>query len=168
MPADDPNPQEGQEPPAGEGQSTTDPWASPDAARAEIERLRREAANWRTKVRELEPHAKRAQEMEEATKSEVQKALDRAAQAEQQAQAAQLESARLRAASAHGLTEAQALRLRGTTPEELDADAKEYAKELGANGAGRRGATDLKQGARGPASVETDPNAWIRKAAGRT
>jgi hypothetical protein len=169
MPTEDPPTTEpGQEPPeSGQGQSTTtDPWASPEAARAEIEKLRRENANWRTQVRDLKPLADKAKELDEATKSEVQKALDRATQAEQAAQAAQLEAARLRAASVHGLTEAQAKRLVGSTPEELEADAKEFAKELGTNGTGRR-PTDLKQGARGPASVETDPNAWIRKAAGR-
>jgi len=168
MPAEDPaTDPAGQEPPVGEGQeSTTNPWTDPVWAQREGERLRREAANYRTKVRELEPQAKRAQEMDEATKTEIQKALDRVAQAEQVAQAAQLEAARLRAANAHGLTEAQARRLVGATPEELDTDAKEFAKELGTNGAGRRPA-DLKQGARGPATTAEDPNAWIRRAAGR-
>lgn len=155
---------EGLEPQTEPGQPT-DPWAAPEAARSEIEKLRRENATWRTKVRDLEPLAKRAQEQDEATKSEVQRALDRAAQAEQAAQAAQLDAARLRAATVHGLTEAQAKRLVGSTPEELDADAKEFAKELASVNGARR--TDLKQGARGPATVNDDPNAWIRRAAGR-
>ncbi len=166
MPTDDNDPDPGQEPERESGQQT-DPWASPDAARAEIEKLRRENASWRTQVRDLKPLADKAKELDEATKSEVQKALDRAAQAEQAAQAAQLESARLRAASKHGLTEAQARRLVGSTAEELEADAQEFAKELATGTNGGRKTADLKQGARGPATPDQDPNAWIRRAAGR-
>jgi DNA repair exonuclease SbcCD ATPase subunit len=150
---------EGQEPEAPE--PSTDPWADPEKARAEIDKLRKEAAGWRTKVRELEPQARKAQEADEATKSEIQKALDRLAEAEQRAQAATFEAARLRAASAHGLTEAQAKRLVGSTPEELDADAKAYAAEVGTNGARK---ADLKQGTRGVAAPP-DPDAWLRRLA---
>lgn len=150
----------GQGPPSGQD-VTDDPWASPEAARTEIEKLRRESAAWRTKVRDLEPLAKRAAELDEATKSEVQKALDRATEAERVAQVAQLDAARLRAAQANGLTEVQANRLAGTTPEELEADAKAFAAELGiANNGGRKPA-DLKQGARGAATA-ADPDAWLR------
>ncbi|MFF9175975.1 hypothetical protein [Streptomyces sp. NPDC014793] len=51
----------------------TDPWADPDAARKEIEKLRREAAKYRTKAGELEPLARKAQELEDAQKSEAQR-----------------------------------------------------------------------------------------------
>jgi hypothetical protein len=51
-------------------QAKTDPWTDPDAARKEIEKLRREAAKYRTKAGELEPLAKKAQELEDAKKSE--------------------------------------------------------------------------------------------------
>lgn len=165
MPAEDDGTQEGQEPQ--EPSSTiTDPWANPELARSEIEKLRRENASWRTQVRDLKPLADKAKELDEATKSEVQKALDRATQAEQTAQAALLDAARMRAATIHGLTEAQARRLVGSTPEELEADAKEFAKELGTTNGARKPA-DLKQGSRGPSQQQEDPNAWIRRAAGR-
>lgn len=154
----------GQGPPSGQD-TTDDPWASPEAARSEIEKLRRESASWRTKVRELEPLAKQAADQVEANKSEVQKALDRATEAERVAQVAQLDSARLRAASAHGLSETQANRLTGTTPEELEADAKAFAAELGITANGRKSA-DLKQGPRGPAAA-ADPDAWLRKMVNR-
>jgi hypothetical protein len=154
---------EGLEPTPGTDPSNTDPWASPEVARAEIEKLRRENAGWRTQVRDLKPLAEKAKEQDEASKSEIQKALDRATEAERKAQETTLEAARLRAASAHGLTEAQADRLKGSTPEELLADAKAYAAELGANG---RKPADLKQGARG-SSTPDDPNAWLRRMAGR-
>lgn len=54
-------------------QKPTDPWADPDAARKEIEKLRREAAKYRTKASDLEPLARRAQELEDAQKSEAQR-----------------------------------------------------------------------------------------------
>ncbi len=150
----------GQEPPEPPERSG-DPWSDPEVARAEIEKLRRESASWRTKVRDLEPLARKAQEQDEATKTELQKALDRVAEAERTAQAATLETARLRAAATHGLTEAQAKRLVGSTPEELDADAAAYAKEIGTPANGK---TDLKQGQRGGATPP-DPDAWLRRLA---
>lgn len=51
----------------------TDPWTDPDAARKEIEKLRREAAKYRTRAGELEPLAKEAQALKDAQKSEVQR-----------------------------------------------------------------------------------------------
>lgn len=57
----------------GAEQKPTDPWADPDAARKEIEKLRREAAKYRTKASDLEPLARRAQELEDAQKSEAQR-----------------------------------------------------------------------------------------------
>jgi chromosome segregation ATPase len=136
----------------------TDLWADPESARSEIEKLRQESARWRTKVRDLEPLAKKAQEQDEAAKTELQKALDRAVQAERAAQVAQLEATRMRVATAHGLTEVQAKRLVGATPDELEADAKEFAKEIGA----ARRPPDLKQGDRG-APAPPDPDAWLRR-----
>ena len=50
---------------------------------AELAKTRREAANYRTKLREVEPIAKKALEAEEAEKTEVQKANERAQAAEQ-------------------------------------------------------------------------------------
>lgn len=66
--------EEPQEPNASpEGDSKTDPWADPEAARREIEKLRRENAGHRTKVRELEPLAAKARELEDAQKSEAER-----------------------------------------------------------------------------------------------
>jgi cytoskeletal protein RodZ len=62
--------QQSQEPEtAPETDATADPWSDPAAARKEIEKLRREAAGHRTKVRELEPLAAKARELEDAQKS---------------------------------------------------------------------------------------------------
>lgn len=64
-----------------------------------------------------------------------------------------LEIVRLRLALEHKLTEAQAKRLVGSTAEELAADAKVYAEEIGASGSGageappsRRPAAKLRSG----------------------
>jgi hypothetical protein len=49
---------------------------------AELAKVRREAAGYRTKLREVEPLAKKALEAEEANKTEVQRANERAEAAE--------------------------------------------------------------------------------------
>ncbi|MFF4672120.1 hypothetical protein ACFY1C_20020 [Streptomyces sp. NPDC001279] len=54
---------------------------------------------------------------------------------EQQRDDALMELARLRAGLAVGLTPEQSARLTGTTPEELAADARTFAAELGARSA---------------------------------
>ncbi len=51
---------------------------------------------------------------------------------EQQRDAAVAELARLRAGLAAGLTPEQSARLQGSTPEELEADARAFAAEIGA------------------------------------
>jgi len=64
-----------------------DPWADPDAARKEIERLRKEAAGYRTKVRDLEPLAQKAKELEDAQKSEQERLAEQLQEAQQHVQA---------------------------------------------------------------------------------
>lgn len=127
-----------QEPPAPEAPPpdpgpATDPWADPASARAEIEKLRKESAGYRTKLREAEPLAKRAKELEEASKSELEKLNDRNVLAEQRAVAAELKSLRLEVAHAKGLTPAQAKRLDPTltTREDLESDADELLAAIG-------------------------------------
>lgn len=65
----------------------TDPWADPDAARKEIEKLRKEAAKYRTAARDLEPLAKKARDAEEAQKSETERLTGQLAEAEKRVQA---------------------------------------------------------------------------------
>jgi chromosome segregation ATPase len=133
-------------------------------ARTEIEKLRKESASYRTKVRELEPLAKKAQEADEASKTEMQRAQERAQVAETRAQELELAVLRTEIAARHGLTPAQAKRLTGANEAELDADAEAYAKEIGVNGSKPK--TDLKQGARGGPPAP-DAEAWLRRLAGR-
>lgn len=71
-------PQETTTAPVAEG-AHADPWADPDAARKEIEKLRRESASYRTKVRDLEPLAAKARELEDAKKSEAERLTEQLA-----------------------------------------------------------------------------------------
>lgn len=71
-----------------------DPWADPDAARKEIEKLRREAAKYRTKAGELEPLARKAQELEDAQKSEQERLTEQLRAAEERAKAVQQRAVR--------------------------------------------------------------------------
>lgn len=75
----------GQQPQAG---TPSDPWADPDAARKEIEKLRRENAAHRTKNKELEPLAAKAKELEESQKSEQQRLGEQLVQEQERAQKA--------------------------------------------------------------------------------
>lgn len=93
MPENEETPQGGQPEPqvpaaAPEAQpAATDPWADPEAARKEIEKLRKEAAGYRTKVRDLEPLAQKAKELEDAQKSEQERLSEQLQEARQHVQA---------------------------------------------------------------------------------
>lgn len=67
-------------------QKPADPWADPDAARKEIEKLRREAAKYRTKAGELEPLARKARELEDAQKTEQERLSEQLTAAQQRVQ----------------------------------------------------------------------------------
>ncbi|WP_228002147.1 hypothetical protein [Nocardia australiensis] len=88
---------------------------------AEIAKLRKEAAGWRTKLREVEPLAQKYAEAEEAQKSEIQRATERATQAEAAAAEREAELTRVRTAIRHGIPEEDMDLLGSGTPEELDA-----------------------------------------------
>ena len=135
----------------------------PAWARESITKANREAAGYRTQLRELEPLAQKAREADEATKSEVQKAADRAAAAEKKAEEAEARALRLEVAASKGLNAKQAARLVGATREELEADADELLADFTPGGGGEaapsRPTERLTGGGRpsteGP--IETDP-----------
>ena len=137
----------------------------PAWARDAIAKANKEAAGYRAKVRELEPLAKKARDLEDANKTEVEKAAERLTAAEQRAQEAELRALRLEVAADKGLTPAQARRLVGTSKEELEADADELLDTFGARSddgerppTPRRPVEKLRPGA-APAGEpeETDP-----------
>jgi hypothetical protein len=126
-----------------------------------VEKLRKENARYRTEAKANAEAAKRLAQIEESQKSEQQKLEERATAAEQRA--AEFESRLVRAevATAKGLTPTQAKRLVGTTREELEADADELLKDIGARSASYDG------GARTTATTTKDMNRLLREAAGR-
>lgn len=96
-----------------------------------------EAAKWKALARKHEAEAKknrtaadRVAALEEADKTEIQKAKDSAAAAEARARAAEHRADRLDVAAAKGLSPSLAARLVGDTREELEADADELLKVL--------------------------------------
>ena len=89
--------------------------------------------------------AQRLAEVEDADKTEVQRAKDSAAAAEARAKAAELRVNRLEVAAVKGLSVTLAARLVGETREELEADADELMAQLkpsgngSGNGSGKQG-----------------------------
>lgn len=110
----------------------TAPEAAEDKAemfpRSVVEELRREAAKYRTAAAEKEA---KLQAIEDSQKTEVEKAIERAQQAEARANEATLRALRAEVAQAKGLTPAQAKRLSGSSLEELEADADELLETFG-------------------------------------
>lgn len=155
-----PAPQE----PAGEAAQQTGGEMSREDALEALAKVRKENASWRTKYREAEPILKAHQEAEDAAKSELEKASERAAAAE--ARVAELESAAVLAevAGAHGIAPENYDLLGSGTREELEARAQRIA----AIGASSRPPTDrpvesLKPGASPEPPAPADdsyPAAW--------
>lgn len=100
---------------------------TPEQLKAALAAARREAAGYRTKLRDAEPFVAKARELEEASKTEAQKLAEAHKSAEERASAAEARLTRLDTCLKVGLDPKFAGRLQGSTPEELEADAKELA-----------------------------------------
>ena len=122
-PAPAETPSNGKESPAEDKSSAR----TPEQYEAEIAKLRKESAGYRTKLREVEPLAKKAQEAEEANKTEVQKAADRAARAEQLLQDKETGYARLELAVQYNIPPDDIDLIGSGTREEMDARAARLA-----------------------------------------
>jgi hypothetical protein len=144
------------EAPAAEATSTETPAQETDW-KAESRKWEQRAKENLAKVNELSPAAARLAEIEESSKTAEQKAAERATALEESDRANQatisgLESKLLRyeVAAAKGLDLKAALRLQGSTKEELEADADDFAKSFipggvgEVPGAGARGTTEVK------------------------
>lgn len=103
----------------------------PEWARKALSKANSEAASYRTKLREVEPLAAKARELEESQKTEQQKLAEALEAAKTDGKNASDELLRLRVAMRKGLTESQAKRLVGSTLEELEADADELLASFG-------------------------------------
>lgn len=117
-----------------------------DTAKAKIRKANSEANNLRKRLKELEPLAARAQELEEAKKTDLEKANERVSGLESRATTAELAAMRLEVAldkAPDGMPVAKiralAKRLTGSSQEELEEDAAElfaqFAPTNGDNGA---------------------------------
>jgi hypothetical protein len=116
-------PSNGDQPPVDESK----PGRSPEQYEAEIAKLRKESAGYRTKLREVEPLAKAAQEAEEANKTEIQKAADRASKAEQALQEREIGYTRLDLAVQYNVKPDNIDLIGSGTREEMEANAQRLA-----------------------------------------
>lgn len=113
------------------GQANPEPTGGGDLE-AEIRRLRsalkKETQYRKTnaeRIKELEPLAHKAKELEDSTKSETQRLSEERDAHRSRAERAEQDLLRLRVALRKGLTETQAKRLVGASEEDLEADADE-------------------------------------------
>ena len=161
------------EPPDGEEQAPTDPWADPESARKEIDKLRREAAGYRTKLRDAEPQVAEYKKYLDSQKTEQQKLAEAKAAAEKDLADLRSANARLMAAATHEIP-VELIDLLGTgTEEEIDARAKLLAERLTApppieRPASTRPVESLTAGGQ-PADdpPPLDMDAYLRRMAGR-
>ena len=170
-----PEPNEGQE--QGREQTRTDPWADPDVARREIEKLRRESAGYRTRLRDAEPRLAQYQEYLDSQKTEQERLADAKSAAEARLAEVMATNARLMAAATHNIP-AELIDLLGTgTDEEITARAQLLAERLTAatvtapateRPASTRPVESLTAGGR-PAddTPPLDMDAYLRRMAGR-
>jgi len=140
--ADDDQVDPGQEP----ADTDTEPF-DPARARAALEKRNRENQSLRARLKELEPLATKAREADEAAKTEAQKAAEAKTAAERERDEARLALLKRDVADDAGLPKAWASRLQGSTKEELEADAKQLAKDMPKPATSARPVADLRPGA---------------------
>jgi hypothetical protein len=136
------NDQQTEAAPEAEEQQSED--LSPEALRKQLEKARKDAAGYRTKLRELEPIAAKAKELEDAQKSEAQKLTERAELAERTASEAQREMSRLRVLSEINLPADLHEFVIGDTEDEMRAKAQKLQGQFAAE----RSAVDVGLGPR--------------------
>ena len=96
------------------GADKAEPVHTPEELEEMVRKLKAENFKHREKLREVEPLAKAAQEAEEANKSEVQKAVDRAAKAEKTAAELQESYTRMELAVNYKISDPQQVKLIGS------------------------------------------------------
>lgn len=133
-----------------------------DGGKKALQEERRKA---RAAERQLGELQKRLQELEDRDKTEAQKLTDRATAAETDATQAKRELERYRVARDKKIPAEWVDRLKGSTKEELEADAEALLEALGTQQ--QRNTPSYDGGVRAGAPPATDMNALIRQAAGR-
>ncbi|MFJ7895880.1 hypothetical protein [Streptomyces anthocyanicus] len=158
---------------AGQQPQGADPWADPDAARKEIEKLRRESASWRTKYREAEPQLTEYQQWQESQKTEQQKLHDAKEAAERELGDLRATNTRLMAAATHNIPPDLIDLLGSGSDDEINARAEMLAERLKASAptpspTSQRPVEALTPGAAtASGAATTSPDEWIRRMAGR-
>ena len=162
------------EPLDGAEQAQKDPWADPAAARKEIEKLRKEAAGYRTKYNEAKPKLTEYEKYLDSQKTEAQKLAEAKEAAERELSDLRSTNARMMAAVTHNLP-ADLIELLGSgTEDEINARAELLAAKFAAaqtfdQPASTRPVESLTAGGRPaddePADMSMD--AVLRRALGR-
>jgi len=129
-----------------------------DQTAQHLKAARAEAKEWRAKFQEAQGRLSKLDELEDASRSELEKAANRAAKAEQAAQSASLEALRWQVAAERGLPAALARRLQGSTKAELEADADDLVQM-----AQPRRVPDAGNHSNGQGPLPNDPNRYIRE-----
>lgn len=137
--------------------STLDP-----KAKTALEKVRREAANLRKRLKDLEPAARRLRELEDKDKTENQKLTEQLAELQTKILEHEVREVRVAAATAAGLPASMAQFITASDPDEAKAQAKALA-EFGKGGQG----ADFKQGARQNSGQKATGDDWLRRMAGR-
>lgn len=153
--------------------ATANPGDTPDEELGEaglraLQREREQRRSLEQQLRELQPLAAKARELEEAQKTEAQRLQERAAAAERERDEVRVEMARLRMAARYGIAEDD-LDLLGTgTDEEIESRAKRLSERFAAPPAAAS-ATRPTESMRSLTSGSTgeepssDGNEWFRK-----
>lgn len=168
---DDPSQQQETDPNQPEG-GEQDLDSLPSWARDALSKANREAANYRSKLRETEPLARKAKELEDASKSESQKLSEERDGQKSRADKAEVSLLRMEVAldkAPDGMSLAQvrklAKRLSGSTQEELEADADElFSDFVPGKQQSRRPKERLRSGVTDDDSPTTDMNSFLAEA----
>lgn len=123
-----------------------------DAGKKALDAERREKRAAEKRAAELETRLK---EFEDRDKTEAQKLAERAEAAERSLAELQANALRAEVALERGLTPSQAKRLIGSTREELEADADELLKDIGATNGPRAPRPDPNQGRQSGGAAST-------------
>jgi len=137
----------------------------PEEAQDYIRRLRQEAAGYRNDLKAVNTSLK---EYQDRDKTEQQRLEERAATAEKGLSATQLELQRYKVAAKKGIPLNLAERLRGTTQEELEADADKLKEDFGLaeSESPNSGRSGFDGGVRRPVNRPKTMNDLIRQKAG--
>lgn len=140
-----------------ESESTLDP-----KAKSALDKVRREAANLRKRLKDLEPQARKLKELEDKGKSETQRLTEQLAELQAKVVEHEVREVRTAAAATAGLPPQMAQFITASDPDE----AKQQAKALAEWGKGNQKA-DFKQGARPNTKQQMTGDDILRRMAGR-